>query len=148
LISEENYWRAREGLTETEARVFEALARDGLTNQQIADRHFVVAGTVKTHLRNIVEKFGLDDGASSPKRVLLAIAFWKYEECRRLADEEIGGTGKGDFRGDGQSGRPSRLLRAALLQIPKGGAEVETGSLCPSCRYRAADRRRSGAGFK
>lgn len=46
------------GLTETERQVT-ALAADGLTNPQIAERLFVTLATVKTHLRHIFLKLGV-----------------------------------------------------------------------------------------
>ena len=48
----------RASLTATEAKVAE-LAAEGLTNRQIADRMFVSAETVKTHLSHVYAKLGV-----------------------------------------------------------------------------------------
>ena len=45
-------------LTSAELRIVELVA-EGLTNPQIADRLFISAGTVKTHLRHIFDKLGV-----------------------------------------------------------------------------------------
>jgi predicted ATPase/DNA-binding NarL/FixJ family response regulator len=47
-----------DSLTPTEVRVAELVA-EGLTNPQIAERMFVSAGTVKTHISHIFRKLGL-----------------------------------------------------------------------------------------
>ena len=46
-------------LTDREREVL-ALLVDGMSNQEIADRLFLSAGTVKFHLRNIYSKLGVD----------------------------------------------------------------------------------------
>ena len=46
------------GLTPTEVRVV-ALAAEGLTNRQIAERMFVAPGTVKVHLGHVFTKLGV-----------------------------------------------------------------------------------------
>ena len=70
-------------LTEAERRVLVALARPlkeprgtPATNQQIADELHLSIPTVKTHLRSIVDKFGLADVPQTHKRhELIAQAF-------------------------------------------------------------------------
>ena len=47
-------------LTPTEADVARAVA-DGLTNKQAAERLFISVPTVKTHLRHIFAKLGIDN---------------------------------------------------------------------------------------
>jgi DNA-binding NarL/FixJ family response regulator len=47
-----------DSLTPTEARVAELVA-EGLTNPQVAERMFVSAGTVKTHLTHVFRKLDL-----------------------------------------------------------------------------------------
>jgi ATP/maltotriose-dependent transcriptional regulator MalT len=47
--------RRAPGLTDRELEVVR-LIRDGLTNQEIADRLVIATGTVRTHLENIFEK--------------------------------------------------------------------------------------------
>lgn len=46
------------GLTSRE-RELVVLLRDGLTNQEIAERLVISTGTVRTHLENVFEKLGV-----------------------------------------------------------------------------------------
>jgi ATP/maltotriose-dependent transcriptional regulator MalT len=46
------------GLTDREVEVVR-LVKEGLTNQEIADRLVIATGTVRTHLENIFEKLGV-----------------------------------------------------------------------------------------
>ena len=56
-------------LTAAECRVLELVA-EGLTNPQIAERLFVSAGTVKTHLRHIFDKLGVRSRAELAAAVI------------------------------------------------------------------------------
>lgn len=57
-----------ESLTPAEARVVD-LAVEGLTNRVIADRLFISAGTVKTHLAHVYAKLGVRNRAELATRV-------------------------------------------------------------------------------
>jgi LuxR family maltose regulon positive regulatory protein len=47
------------GATPARAGEILRLLKEGLTNQQIADRLVIATGTVRTHLENIFEKLGV-----------------------------------------------------------------------------------------
>ena len=51
-----------ESLTKTELTVI-GLVAEGLTNPQIANRLFVSAQTVKTHMKNVFRKLGVSSRA-------------------------------------------------------------------------------------
>lgn len=65
--------------TEREEQVCQLLLQ-GLTNSEIAARMGVKTRTVKSHLKHLFLKHGIDD-ASKIKRILLAVKL--YEERRR-----------------------------------------------------------------
>lgn len=54
--------RGWDSLTNAELRVV-GLVKEGLTNPQIAQRLFVSAQTVKTHMKNVFRKLGVSSRA-------------------------------------------------------------------------------------
>ena len=58
-------------LTERELEVLELIV-GGCNNAQIAEQLFVTVGTVKTHVRNILNKLGADDRTQAAVRALRA----------------------------------------------------------------------------
>jgi two-component system, NarL family, response regulator LiaR len=58
-------------LTERELEVLQLIV-DGLSNAAIADRLFITVGTVKTHVRNILNKLCADDRTQAAVRALRA----------------------------------------------------------------------------
>jgi len=68
-------------LTETERRVA-ALAAEGLTNAQIAERQFITVGTVKKHLSHIFAKLGVK------RRTEVAREVWRQERLVSPGDLE------------------------------------------------------------
>jgi two-component system, NarL family, nitrate/nitrite response regulator NarL len=56
--------RGRPVLTEREADVLRLIA-EGLSGPQIGERLFISASTVKTHVKSILEKFGVSDRAAA-----------------------------------------------------------------------------------
>jgi DNA-binding NarL/FixJ family response regulator len=58
-------------LTERELEILELIV-DGCSNAEIADRSYITVGTVKTHVRNILNKLGVDDRTKAAVRALRA----------------------------------------------------------------------------
>lgn len=76
-------WPGREyGLTEREAEVI-ALVCTGLSNEEIADKLYISANSLKTHIRNLYRKIGVD---SRTKAVLWGVEHGFHTEHRRIDD--------------------------------------------------------------
>lgn len=58
-------------LTERELEILELIV-EGCSNAEIADRSYITVGTVKTHVRNILNKLGVDDRTKAAVRALRA----------------------------------------------------------------------------
>lgn len=58
-------------LTERELEILELIVA-GCSNAEIADRSYITVGTVKTHVRNILNKLGVDDRTEAAVRALRA----------------------------------------------------------------------------
>jgi DNA-binding NarL/FixJ family response regulator len=58
-------------LTERELEILELIVA-GCSNAEIADRSYITVGTVKTHVRNILNKLGVDDRTKAAVRALRA----------------------------------------------------------------------------
>jgi DNA-binding NarL/FixJ family response regulator len=58
-------------LTERELEVLQLIV-DGYSNSAIADKLFITVGTVKTHVRNILNKLCADDRTQAAVRALRA----------------------------------------------------------------------------
>ena len=58
-------------LTERELEILELIV-DGCSNAEIAERSYITVGTVKTHVRNILNKLGVDDRTKAAVRALRA----------------------------------------------------------------------------
>lgn len=56
-------------LTERELEILELIV-EGCSNAEIAERSFITVGTVKTHVRNILNKLGVDDRTKAAVRAL------------------------------------------------------------------------------
>jgi DNA-binding NarL/FixJ family response regulator len=79
IFTEEQYHAGTKQLTPTEKEIFLAIVAEGLSNWEIAKRRVVSTGTVKCHCHTIMGKFGFTEKGTHNKRLLLAIAFWKFE---------------------------------------------------------------------
>ncbi|MEM7649949.1 MAG: response regulator transcription factor [Cyanobacteria bacterium P01_A01_bin.70] len=58
-------------LTERELEILELIV-GGCSNAEIAERSYITVGTVKTHVRNILNKLGVDDRTKAAVRALRA----------------------------------------------------------------------------
>lgn len=58
-------------LTERELEILEMIV-EGYRNSEIAERSYITIGTVKTHVRNILNKLGVDDRTKAAVRALRA----------------------------------------------------------------------------
>ena len=58
-------------LTERELEILELIV-GGCSNAEIAERSYITVGTVKTHVRNILNKLGVDDRTEAAVRALRA----------------------------------------------------------------------------
>jgi DNA-binding NarL/FixJ family response regulator len=58
-------------LTERELEILELIVA-GCSNAEIAERSYITVGTVKTHVRNILNKLGVDDRTKAAVRALRA----------------------------------------------------------------------------
>ena len=58
-------------LTERELEILELIV-SGCSNAEIADQSYITVGTVKTHVRNILNKLGVDDRTKAAVRALRA----------------------------------------------------------------------------
>lgn len=58
-------------LTERELEILELIV-EGCSNAEIANRSYITVGTVKTHVRNILNKLGVDDRTKAAVRALRA----------------------------------------------------------------------------
>lgn len=58
-------------LTERELEILEMIV-EGYRNSEIAEKSFITIGTVKTHVRNILNKLGVDDRTKAAVRALRA----------------------------------------------------------------------------
>ncbi|MGF1458857.1 MAG: response regulator [Leptolyngbyaceae cyanobacterium] len=58
-------------LTERELEILELIVR-GCSNAEIAEQSYITVGTVKTHVRNILNKLGVDDRTKAAVRALRA----------------------------------------------------------------------------
>jgi DNA-binding NarL/FixJ family response regulator len=58
-------------LTERELEILELIV-EGCSNAEIAERSYITVGTVKTHVRNILNKLGVDDRTKAAVRALRA----------------------------------------------------------------------------
>lgn len=58
-------------LTKREVQILELIV-EGCSNAEIAERCYVTVGTVKTHVRNILNKLGVDDRTTAAVRALRA----------------------------------------------------------------------------
>ncbi|NJR71513.1 MAG: response regulator transcription factor, partial [Synechococcales cyanobacterium CRU_2_2] len=58
-------------LTERELEILENIV-NGCSNAQVAERLYITVGTVKTHVRNILNKLGASDRTQAAVRALRA----------------------------------------------------------------------------
>lgn len=58
-------------LTERELEILHLIV-EGCSNAEIAERSYITVGTVKTHIRNILNKLGVDDRTKAAVRALRA----------------------------------------------------------------------------
>lgn len=58
-------------LTERELEILELIV-EGCSNAEISERSYITVGTVKTHVRNILNKLGVDDRTKAAVRALRA----------------------------------------------------------------------------
>lgn len=58
-------------LTDRELEILELIVR-GCSNAEIAEQSYITVGTVKTHVRNILNKLGVDDRTKAAVRALRA----------------------------------------------------------------------------
>jgi DNA-binding NarL/FixJ family response regulator len=56
-------------LTERELEILELIV-SGCSNAEIAERSYITVGTVKTHVRSILNKLGVDDRTKAAVRAL------------------------------------------------------------------------------
>jgi DNA-binding NarL/FixJ family response regulator len=76
--------QAADGLGELSEREREVLSMmaEGLTNQGIAERLVLAERTVESHVRNVLMKLDLPDGAGAHRRVLAVLAYLRAADSQ------------------------------------------------------------------
>lgn len=76
--------QAADGLGELSAREREVLSlmAEGLTNQAIAERLVLTERTIESHVRSVLMKLSLPEGAGAHRRVLAVLAYLRAADAR------------------------------------------------------------------
>ena len=108
----------REPLTDRETEVLTLLAT-GMSNAEIGDELFISINTVKSHLKNVYGKLGVDNRTSARRRL------WNSAHSRRRRGSETVGVQTRPLAGEDDLSSLVRQARSSLL-APRCGSS--TGS--------------------